>query len=579
MSIQTKTMTVKSDTSLAETTTTIRDTVTFDVSSMPNGITYRGLKAVLSFADPIQWNRASTYDALTVVWDDASHGSYASKRPVPSDIELTNEFYWLRTADLDAQVEIYRQEVRELDKRVTANSQAIEKVYGKCTKHFLNVAEMKADATLKNGDIAVTANFYNSNGGGGIYEIGNYDSDGFAAIKCADNLTARIIPIGNTLSAKQLGAYGDGINDDTIAIQNLFDYCGKNNLACELDAGSFKITNTLFIKYSYQLIKGHGVSSELLKVFDGDLISNYQGLTVTDVEFNNFNLNGNSTNGSLVHTTRDTKANTRCGALTFDHMIFRRSLDCALNLEHCYVSTVYNCNIYNNNIGLNIIEGNGTVITDNEIYGNNKGVILDSGTFSCSISKNTCQEQKNGCIDLKACYATSIDSNYFENNSEYCIKLSKSGDYPHQTTIASNYIADVNPIVIEHSSATTISGNYFGEATKKNIEIGSGGSRTLISENQFVSGSGNIDNNNESTVFQPTNKTLVTGTPVNKVIDSGVPLNRKIINAYVKNRNGWCAAIGESSDVPNNYAIYIFDPVNNANPSGSYTVAVISSGI
>lgn len=126
MSIQTKTMKVKSDTSLAETTTTIRDTVTFDVSKMPNGITYKGLKAVLSFADPIQWNKASTYDALTVVWDDASHGSYASKRPVPANIELTNEFYWLRTADLDAQVEMYRQEVRELDGRVTANEQAIE---------------------------------------------------------------------------------------------------------------------------------------------------------------------------------------------------------------------------------------------------------------------------------------------------------------------------------------------------------------------------------------------------------------------------------------------------------------------
>lgn len=125
MSIQTKTMTVKSDTSLAETTTTIRDTVTFDVSNMPNGITYKGLKAVLSFAEPIQWNKASTYDALTVVWDDATHGSYASKRRVPQNIELTNKFYWLRTADLDAQVEMYRQEVKEFDGRITANAQAI----------------------------------------------------------------------------------------------------------------------------------------------------------------------------------------------------------------------------------------------------------------------------------------------------------------------------------------------------------------------------------------------------------------------------------------------------------------------
>lgn len=125
MAIQTKTMKVKSDTALAETTTTIRDTVTFDTSKLPNGITYKGLKAVLSFADPIQWNKASTYDSLTVVWDDATHASYASKRPVPQNIELTNEFYWFRTADLDAQVEMYRQEVQQFDGRITANAQAI----------------------------------------------------------------------------------------------------------------------------------------------------------------------------------------------------------------------------------------------------------------------------------------------------------------------------------------------------------------------------------------------------------------------------------------------------------------------
>lgn len=125
MSIQTKTMVVKSDTALAETKTTIRDTVTFDTSKLPNGITYKGLKAVLSFADPIQWNKESTYDALTVVWDDATHASYASKRHVPQNIELTNEFYWFRTADLDAQVEMYRQEVQQFDGRITANAQAI----------------------------------------------------------------------------------------------------------------------------------------------------------------------------------------------------------------------------------------------------------------------------------------------------------------------------------------------------------------------------------------------------------------------------------------------------------------------
>lgn len=157
MAIQTKTMTVKSDTALAETTTTIRDTVTFDVSKMPNGITYKGLKAVLSFADPIQWNKASMYAPLTVVWDDATHASYASKRPVPQNIELTNEFYWLRTADLDAQVEMYRQEVRDMGTRIDTLQGRVNDVELKETKYTAEYIGLKSYETLEEANTAPDA--------------------------------------------------------------------------------------------------------------------------------------------------------------------------------------------------------------------------------------------------------------------------------------------------------------------------------------------------------------------------------------------------------------------------------------
>lgn len=119
MATQVKTMTVKSDVALAETTTRLTDQVTFDIDSLPNGITYKGLKAVMSFADPIEWDTNSTYDALTVVWDQNSIASYVSKRPVPTGIEISNELYWMRMADGDAQVEMYRKEVQEFDGRIT----------------------------------------------------------------------------------------------------------------------------------------------------------------------------------------------------------------------------------------------------------------------------------------------------------------------------------------------------------------------------------------------------------------------------------------------------------------------------
>ena len=194
MSIQTKTMAVKSDTSIAETTTTIRDTVTFDVSKMPNGITYKGLKAVLSFADPIQWNRASSYDSLTVVWDDATHASYASKRPVPQNIELANKFYWLRTADLDAQVEMYRQEVQQFDGRITD----IANVLNQKPYIFNNVSDMKK-SNLKLNDFVITAHYDNLPFSGGKYLItDDADTNEMDKIKLDNGLCATLIIDGET---------------------------------------------------------------------------------------------------------------------------------------------------------------------------------------------------------------------------------------------------------------------------------------------------------------------------------------------------------------------------------------------
>lgn len=236
MSIQTKTMTVKSDTSLAETTTTIRDTVTFDVSNMPNGITYKGLKAVLSFADPIQWNKASTYDALTVVWDDASHGSYASKRPVPANIELTNEFYWLRTADLDAQVEMYRQEVKALEGRVTANEDALANEIARATAAEAKLAE---DFNEK------------------------LDSHHYSFYSTPEDY----------------GAKGDGVTDDTDAL----NACFSDGKGTHVLTGNYLITKPVLVKSNTAVI---GTTSKVIKGTNEAMFANehyMEGDTDTDI--------------------------------------------------------------------------------------------------------------------------------------------------------------------------------------------------------------------------------------------------------------------------------------------------------
>ena len=70
---------------------------------------YIGARYVPKFADPIAWDEASSYEALTIVTYLGT--SYTSKKPVPAGTAITNTEYWAATGNYNAQVEAYRQEV------------------------------------------------------------------------------------------------------------------------------------------------------------------------------------------------------------------------------------------------------------------------------------------------------------------------------------------------------------------------------------------------------------------------------------------------------------------------------------
>lgn len=48
----------------------------------------------ISYADPIDWNITSQYEAFKIVYDDASGRLMISKQPVPKGISIDNEDYW-----------------------------------------------------------------------------------------------------------------------------------------------------------------------------------------------------------------------------------------------------------------------------------------------------------------------------------------------------------------------------------------------------------------------------------------------------------------------------------------------------
>lgn len=123
---------------------------------------YIGARYVPNFASPIEWNNTCTYDPLTIVTHQGN--SYTSRQFVPQGVDIANDTFWALTGNYNAQVEQYRQEVRELDK--FCNEIADHNVFV-----FENFSDMN-QYELEDGWYAKTLGYYTPyDGGGANYKI------------------------------------------------------------------------------------------------------------------------------------------------------------------------------------------------------------------------------------------------------------------------------------------------------------------------------------------------------------------------------------------------------------------------
>lgn len=91
---------------------------------------YIGSRYVPIFAEPIEWDNHRSYESLTIVTHDGE--SYTSKCNVGPGVDITNTRYWAKTGAYNAQVEQYKNEVKDLSSQVSGfasdNSEFREKI-------------------------------------------------------------------------------------------------------------------------------------------------------------------------------------------------------------------------------------------------------------------------------------------------------------------------------------------------------------------------------------------------------------------------------------------------------------------
>ena len=116
---------------------------------------YVGSRYVPIFADPIEWDHHRSYESLTIVTHDGE--SYTSKCNVGPGIDITNTRYWAKTGAYNAQVEQYKNEVKDLSSQVTGFASDNAEFREKIDQYDKDNAPMKNTVAANNARVDVLA--------------------------------------------------------------------------------------------------------------------------------------------------------------------------------------------------------------------------------------------------------------------------------------------------------------------------------------------------------------------------------------------------------------------------------------
>ena len=146
---------------------------------------------------------------------------------------------------------------------------SIEKFNLVVDQNFSSVKDMKSAQNLLSGQLVKTDGYYNSKYGGRAYydilDTTELEIDDKECIKLDNGKYAVIHVINDTISVNQFGAYGDGIHDDSLAINKAINSSFSN---ISFESSQYKISSMIEINTDNKFMFGN--DSEIF--YDDDFI-------------------------------------------------------------------------------------------------------------------------------------------------------------------------------------------------------------------------------------------------------------------------------------------------------------------
>ena len=381
---------------------------------------------------------------------------------------------------------------------------------------YSSIYEMKKDVSLKENLYVRTLGYYSEDiGGSAYYKIINNSGinlDEKKYIALDNGLCAMLYPINNKIDLKQVGAYGNGVNDET----EILNYAFSNFDNIYIPKGKYIVNNK--VKVTKKIYVTGSDNTEFIADFGDSFIEfekNVKDISLESIIFDGINNRENREFLKLYGNNINIK---NCTFNNASMCIYLNGVNNYNLVDNKFYNSIFGiCSEYNSENGK---------ITGNEIYNNVRtGIDLISNVNNVEIGKNCIYDNGGTGIECNGGIFTnfSVKENYIANNgygensndlreginfhgakntiitkNKICGNASNgididgtnsnSSDYRSENvTVSENYIENNGKksgqgLIIWSSKNVNIEKNTFSNNYKNNITVGSQKDSELISQ-------------------------------------------------------------------------------------------------